>query len=205
MESYKLPSKFFLTLVIAVPVLTLIVFLTWKKTSPKESTNQKDDQICQLERDYENSPTNPITCKCPSDYEFKTISIGWGKCPKLGQRDCPVAKVRCEKIESKQINTEEAAIETVKNKYPEVQSIYKSNAEIGKSMDIRVKKDSKEYKLEFWQGYGDCPAGCINEHYWYFIVSEDGEIQKVGEYKKVYNSRENNFIENGYPLWDFLK
>ena len=103
------------------------------------------------------------------------------------------------------INSEEEAIIRVKTAYPEVKDVKKTSDIIGKSMNISAKETELGWKLMFWQGSGDCPAGCINNHYWYFIVYKNGKVEKIGEYEKTYNSRKNSADETGSPIWDFLE
>jgi hypothetical protein len=45
-----------------------------------------------------------------------------------------------------------------------------ANGEIGGSTSITVGADNT---YTFYKGWGDCPSGCINEHYWTFKVDED--------------------------------
>jgi hypothetical protein len=40
-------------------------------------------------------------------------------------------------------------------------------------------EDGYEVLIRF--GWGDCPAGCINEHRWTYHVSQDGEVELVDE------------------------
>jgi hypothetical protein len=37
------------------------------------------------------------------------------------------------------------------------------------------------YHVTITIGWGDCPAGCINEHVWDFEVSADGQVTLIGE------------------------
>jgi len=100
---------------------------------------------------------------------------------------------------------EDDAINAVKTSFPETQAIYKSDAQIGKSMDINTKQIDKTWKLQFWQGSGDCPSGCINDHYWYFLVSPEGKVEQIGEYERIHNSIKKDYDTIGTPLWDFLE
>lgn len=103
------------------------------------------------------------------------------------------------------VNDEEAAIIRVKIVYPEVKDFKKTSDIIGKSMNISARETYLGWKLIFWQGSDDCPSGCINNHYWYFIVHKNGNVEKIGEYEKIYNSRKNAPDETGSPIWDFLE
>jgi hypothetical protein len=37
------------------------------------------------------------------------------------------------------------------------------------------------YSIAITIGSGDCPAGCISQHTWTFVVTADGSVTKVGE------------------------
>lgn len=47
--------------------------------------------------------------------------------------------------------------------------------------DLRVTffEDYLQYTFEY--GFGDCPAGCISRHKWYFIVYPNGNVHFAGE------------------------
>lgn len=104
-----------------------------------------------------------------------------------------------------EILTKQQAIDAVKRQYPEVRSIDETPEQtIGKSMDIRVTQRSDGWRLLFWQGSGDCPAGCLNDHEWYFVVHGDGTLEKKGEYERIYNSKQNGYDEKGARIEGFL-
>ena len=103
------------------------------------------------------------------------------------------------------INSEEQAVSRVKRVYPEVEKVKKTENRIGQTTNISSKEIINGWKLVFWQGSGDCPAGCINNHYWYFTAYKNGKVEKVGEYERIFNSRKNSYDEKGSPIWDFLK
>lgn len=103
------------------------------------------------------------------------------------------------------VNGEEEAIIRAKIVYSEVKDVKKTTDVIGQTMNISARKTDLGWKLMFWQGSGDCPAGCINDHYWYFTVDKNGEVEKIGEYERIFNSRKNSYDEKGSPIWDFLE
>jgi hypothetical protein len=37
------------------------------------------------------------------------------------------------------------------------------------------------YDVEFRVGWGDCPAGCIDEHAWTYRVGADGSVELIAE------------------------
>lgn len=106
----------------------------------------------------------------------------------------------------KYITDEEGAIVIVKQYFPEVKKIQKTQSAIGQIMDIKTKETLEKdgWRILFWQGSGDCPAGCLNNQQWYFIVTKTGIIRKVGESKRVFNSKKNAIDENGLFLPYFL-
>ncbi|MBI3914534.1 MAG: hypothetical protein HY327_10185 [Chloroflexi bacterium] len=100
----------------------------------------------------------------------------------------------------------DAAIATVKSRYPEVAKIGKAKAGIiGGSTDITVIERSDGWDLVFWEGWDDCPAGCINNRYAYFSVKKDGHLQKAGEYTRIHNAATNSFAVTGAAMWGIPK
>ncbi|MBI5304794.1 MAG: hypothetical protein HY868_21850 [Chloroflexi bacterium] len=101
------------------------------------------------------------------------------------------------------VNTSDAAIAIIKKQFPEVAHIKpKSAGAIGASTDIKVILPRQDaWLIVFWEGWGDCPAGCINHRYTYFAVERDGRVTRVGEYSRIYNAEKNAFEEKGSPLW----
>jgi hypothetical protein len=98
--------------------------------------------------------------------------------------------------------TTEDAIHAVQSQYPAVADISDMpDTTIGKSEDIYVQPQENGWRLIFWMGWGDCPAGCINSHYWYFTVGTDGAIELAAEYERVYEPGLSTFRETGEPLW----
>ncbi|GEM_PF-6873758 len=170
---------------------------------PKDKTQT----LCTIDTEYQNTALSPVSCACPDGYKFTTISISFGPCPNSKASDCPASTLKCTQDGSlpKTLNSEEEAIIRVKIAYPKVKDIKKTSDIIGKSMNISAKEADLGWKLMFWQGSGDCPSGCINNHYWYFIVHKNGKVEKIGEYERIYNSRKNASDETGSPIWDFLE
>lgn len=63
-----------------------------------------------------------------------------------------------------------------------VDGVVEANTEIsGDGNEIRFMLFRDHIQFLFRYGYGDCPAGCINEHTWYFNVFKDGTVQFAGE------------------------
>ena len=100
----------------------------------------------------------------------------------------------------------DAAIAIIKSRFTQVSKIQKSSAgAIGASSDIRVFEQSDGWDIAFWQGTGDCPSGCINNHYYYFSVKKDGTIVNAGEYVRNFNDSTNSFDITGSPMWGYPK
>lgn len=100
----------------------------------------------------------------------------------------------------------DAAIAAVKAKFAEVAKIQKAGAGvIGASTNITVLERPDGWDLAFLEGSGDCPAGCINNHYYYFSVKKDGRVNKVGEYSSSYVFLTNSFETSGTPMWGIPK
>lgn len=50
----------------------------------------------------------------------------------------------------------------------------------GDPPDIRARDLGTEWELTYRLGYGDCPSGCIQEHFWIFSVSTSGRVSFSG-------------------------
>lgn len=96
----------------------------------------------------------------------------------------------------------DAAIALVKATFPKVAHIKSTPPGlIGASTNITVVLPRQDASyLVFWEGWGDCPAGCINNRYYYFVV-KDGVATQAGEYARIYDEAKNNFETTGAPLW----
>ncbi len=100
----------------------------------------------------------------------------------------------------------DTVIAVVKAKFPEVAKIQKkSSGTIGATTDITALQRADGWDLVFWEGWGDCPAGCINNRYSYFSVKQDGSVTKAGEYTRVFNADKNSFDTTGAPMWGVPK
>jgi hypothetical protein len=100
------------------------------------------------------------------------------------------------------ITSADAAIAAVQARFPEMAKIKKAApGTIGATTDIKVFDRGEGWEIAFVEGWGDCPAGCINNRYYYFSVRRDGRITKVGEYARIYNESTNSFTTSGVPMW----
>ena len=100
------------------------------------------------------------------------------------------------------ITTPEEAIAEIKALFSMVANIVTAEPQvIGASQDIYILPRAGGWDIVFWEGTGDCMAGCLNNHYWYYKVEKIGQISQVGEFERVYNVSSNDFILRGMPLW----
>jgi hypothetical protein len=94
------------------------------------------------------------------------------------------------------------AIRLVKQKFPELQDIQKKPAGgIGASTDIVIQDRADGWNIIFWKGSGDCPSGCINNHYWYLAVDKSGTVVLAGEFVRDFDSAANAVKTSGAPMW----
>lgn len=56
------------------------------------------------------------------------------------------------------------------------------NGHIGDGNNIEGSIESNYLEYLFSYGWGDCPSGCINRHYWLFQVKFDGTVEFIGSY-----------------------
>ncbi len=104
------------------------------------------------------------------------------------------------------IASADSAIAAVKAQFPAVAKIEKTaKGTIGASTNITALDRADGWDLVFWEGWGDCPAGCINNRYSYFSVKRDGSVAQVGEYARVFNADQNSFDSTGAPMWSVPK
>lgn len=122
-----------------------------------------------------------------------------------GSESLPLNGVSTSPSTTRPISTEAEAIAAVKQRNKEVRHIQKTSDAIGQSMDIRSKETVQGWKILFWEGSGDCPAGCLNDHEWYFVVEKSGRVERIGEHERIYNSRKNGYDEKGVYLPYFLE
>ncbi len=57
----------------------------------------REDIVCDIGKSYENTAVNPVLCKCPGGYGFKTISTSFGPCPNPRMKDCRATTLECVK------------------------------------------------------------------------------------------------------------
>ncbi len=100
----------------------------------------------------------------------------------------------------------EQAIALAQQKFPELRQITASPPNtIGASTNIWVQDQPDGWNIVFWQGEGDCPSGCINNHYWYVSVARSGDVALVGEFDRHFDSAANTMHSTGQPLWGIPK
>jgi hypothetical protein len=59
--------------------------------------------------------------------------------------------------------------------------VYPESGTLVGNMDIFYTVRNNVKQLIFWHGEGDCPAGCIDNWYWYFSVFPDCSVRYDGE------------------------
>ena len=52
---------------------------------------------------------------------------------------------------------------------------------IGQAAWYKVSAADDGWEVQIRIGWGDCPAGCINEHTWRYSVARDGSVHLIGE------------------------
>jgi hypothetical protein len=52
---------------------------------------------------------------------------------------------------------------------------------IGQAAWYKVAAASDGWEVQIRIGWGDCPAGCINEHHWLYGVASDGSVHLISE------------------------
>jgi hypothetical protein len=57
------------------------------------------------------------------------------------------------------------------------------------------------FRVVFKRGMNDCPAGCIDNRYWYFETDKQCAPRLLGEYERTYSGAGNCFEVKGRPLW----
>lgn len=50
----------------------------------------------------------------------------------------------------------------------------------GDGVDIEAERVDGGWELSYRIGWGDCPSGCIEDHYWRFRVLDDGTAEYIG-------------------------
>lgn len=80
---------------------------------------------------------------------------------------------------------EQTVIDRIREKFPEVKDIEPTERKpsyIGESpYAIYGELRDSAYIVAFSRGWGDCPSGCIERHWWYFEVKGNDDINKIGE------------------------
>ena len=104
------------------------------------------------------------------------------------------------------VTNADQATAVAQQKFPELKDIKQTPpGAIGASSNITVLDQPDGWNIVFWQGSGDCPAGCINNHYWYVTVHKTGEVALAGEYAQEFNSAANATQTRGQPMWGIPK
>ena len=94
------------------------------------------------------------------------------------------------------------AILLVKNHEEQMNPVYwhtgrGMNLVSGTSSNVTVVSQDDGYELVFWIGWGDCPAGCIQNRYYYYSVTTEGDVVTRG----VFGDKLDESGSEGKPLW----
>jgi hypothetical protein len=80
------------------------------------------------------------------------------------------------------ITSPEEAVGRVVAEHPEFEGVLPFNPDlIGGCCWYRVSSVDGDYEVVFRVGWGDCPAGCIDEHLWTYRVGGDGTVTLIAE------------------------
>jgi hypothetical protein len=80
------------------------------------------------------------------------------------------------------VTTPEDAVAAVVAAHPEFEGIGPFDPDlIGGCCWYTAAPRDGGYEVVFRIGWGDCPAGCISEHQWTFLVGVDGGVELAGE------------------------
>ena len=93
-------------------------------------------------------------------------------------------------------------INAIHERWPELASIQglRDPNLFGASAYIDAFTTDDGFRLVFFAGSGDCPAGCIDREYWYFETDAACAPQQMGHYSATYSSG-NCYAVEGEPLW----
>jgi hypothetical protein len=81
-------------------------------------------------------------------------------------------------------NEQNRAIHLAKDKFPELGAIIASppESQVGEpETDIFVQAENGGWNITFVKGWGDCPSGCINHHYWFVFVDRNENVTLKSE------------------------
>ncbi|MDP3998238.1 MAG: hypothetical protein Q8P89_01310 [bacterium] len=109
----------------------------------------------------------------------------------------------------KSIRSKESKVETSSEAIGLIQANFEEVSKIKPNLtpkpfdpdNVSVLERGDRLDIVFQTGSGDCPAGCLNSYYWYFSVWQNGQVEKMGEFSRVFVSSSNSYEEKGLPLW----
>jgi len=76
---------------------------------------------------------------------------------------------------------------------------------VGSGTDIFAKDVPDGWNIVFWEGWGDCLAGCINGRMCYVSVDTSGAVTLVGQFKREYDNGINAYRDSGVAIWDLTR
>lgn len=90
--------------------------------------------------------------------------------------------------------------------YPDLASVttlYGASGDSASSSELiyAFEKPNGAFQLAFFQGSGDCPAGCIDSAWTYIEMNENCEPERAGSFSAIYSGESNCREVAGSPLW----
>jgi len=102
--------------------------------------------------------------------------------PTLSPTPEPSASVEVGRRMPTPITTAEEAVDVAKDYDPRFADFSALDPEmIGASSWYEVEDTADGWIVTFVLGWGDCPAGCIDKHFWHITVLEDGTVTGIEE------------------------
>ena len=82
----------------------------------------------------------------------------------------------------------------------DITRLYSPNA-AGDGSLIYAFAEPDGFRIVVKRGSGYCPAGCIDNEYWYFDTTAGCQVIQRGHYARVFNSGDNCYQLTDAPLW----
>jgi hypothetical protein len=80
------------------------------------------------------------------------------------------------------IETPDEAAQLVISSDPKFEKVGEKDPDlIGQCCYYEAARGQEGFRVRITMGWGDCPAGCIDQHTWTYEVSHDGDIRLIGE------------------------
>ena len=91
----------------------------------------------------------------------------------------------------------------ISRQWPELADITRLYAPgtLGDGSLIYAFAEADGFRVVIKRGSGDCPAGCIDNEYWYFDTTAGCQVIKRGHYAHTFDGGANCYRITGEPLW----